>query len=104
MTFLVGRSQQLSLMKRSVMLDHSRSESVLGLISTHPIFLFYVTANQDIDQACNTFSGNVMRATESMNDFHSPNFKHIFDQLDATNFKPMAKLNFSTRINLLPTI
>ena len=33
---------------------------------------------------------------ESMNDFHSLNSKHIFDQLDATIFYhvPMAKLNF----------
>ena len=29
--------------------------------------------------------------TESMNDFHSLNFKHIFDQLDATNFNDHGK-------------
>ena len=37
--------------------------------------------------------------TASMNDFHSLNFKLIFDQLDATNFNQL-----QNRINLLPTI
>ena len=32
--------------------------------------------------------------TESMNDFHSLNFKHIFDQLDATNFNQCQNLTF----------
>ena len=31
---------------------------------------------------------------ESMNDFHSLNFKHIFDQLDATNFNQWQNLTF----------
>ena len=32
--------------------------------------------------------------TESMNDFHSHNFKHIFDQLDAANFNQWQNLTF----------
>ena len=32
--------------------------------------------------------------TESMNDFHSANFKHILDQLDATNFNQWQNLTF----------
>ena len=33
--------------------------------------------------------------TESMNDFHSHSFKHIFDQLDATNFNQWQNLAFN---------
>ena len=32
--------------------------------------------------------------TESMNGFYSLNFKHIFDQLDATNFNQWQNLTF----------
>ena len=38
--------------------------------------------------------GTKVSPTESMNGFHSHSFKHIFDQLDATNFSQWQNLNF----------